>query len=525
VIVRGDFLAETSDEEYRHHVQARLAFLSKLLFWGFVILSAFSMVIFEAARVRTEHTRWIGVIGGTALAMLALIWRGLLVRRRLTLQQLFAIDMFYAAACGIVFAAAAILAKDLKATTYPNLLWVCFVVFLRAIIVPSTGPRTTVFAVMAFAPICAASIAVAEEWAEWIPQWLFIGGTIFVGVGVSVLAAIGSRTIYGLRRQVHQVMQLGQYTLDRKIGEGGMGTVYLGHHALLKRPTAIKLLQPGQLDEDALRRFEREVQHMAQLTHANTVAVFDYGRSADGVFYYAMEYLGGGVDLDKLVRNYGAQPWGRVVHILDQVCRALQEAHDHAIVHRDIKPANIIVCERGGEPDVVKVVDYGLAKEIKRDGEATTQVIVGTPAFVAPEAVTDPDSVGPAADLYALGGVAFYLLTGKRLFEGKNAVELCVQHVTATPRAPSSLVEIPVALDALILACLAKQPSERPASARAITSALRALPPAPDWSDAKARQWWEAHRKALAAVDSAAETRSMRVAALTIDLSQRTPSS
>ncbi|HEY5921709.1 MAG TPA: serine/threonine-protein kinase, partial [Kofleriaceae bacterium] len=237
---------------------------------------------------------------------------------------------------------------------------------------------------------------------------------------------------------------------------------------------------------------------------------------------YAMEYLGGGVDLEKLVRNFGAQPWGRVVHVMSQACRALQEAHDQAIVHRDIKPANIILCERGGEPDVVKVVDYGLAKEIKREGDLSTQVIVGTPAYVAPEAVTDPDRVGPPADLYALGGVGYFLLTGKRMFDGKTPVDLCVQHVTATPKRPSEHgIALPAELDALIMKCLAKNPLDRPSSARALADELRALPPAPDWSDQRARLWWEAQRKALATADSAAETRSMQAVTMSIDLAGR----
>jgi serine/threonine-protein kinase len=228
------------------------------------------------------------------------------------------------------------------------------------------------------------------------------------------------------------------------------------------------------------------------LTHPNTVTVFDYGRTTDGVFYYAMEYLGRGIDLEDLVRKHGPQPSGRVAEILAQVCGALHEAHTHQIIHRDIKPANIILCERGGVPDVAKVVDYGLVKEIAADTGASTQLVVGTPAYLSPEAVTDPSSIGPPADIYAVGCVGYYLLTGKKVFEGKTAVDTCIAHVTKQPTPPSQVTDRAIApeLEALLMTCLAKQPAERPASALALRNALQALPAAIDWNTGEARRWW-----------------------------------
>jgi serine/threonine-protein kinase len=313
-------------------------------------------------------------------------------------------------------------------------------------------------------------------------------------------------------------MQLGQYTLDRKIGEGGNGAVYRARHALLRRPTAVKLLLPDKVGAENLDRFEREVQHMSQLTHPNTVAVFDYGRSPDGVLYYAMEYLGG-VDLENLVRLHGPQPSSRVIDILVQVCGALQEAHEAGIIHRDIKPANIILCERGGVADVAKVVDFGLVKEITRDTSASAQIILGTPAYVAPEAVTDPASIGPAADLYALGAVGYFLLTGRRVFEGKTAVELCIQHVTQPPRRPTEVAKIllPKELEDLILRCLAKNPGDRFESASQLAEALEAIPRAPDWDRADARRWWREFRARQEVPPSAAAP----TLTITVDLGDR----
>jgi serine/threonine-protein kinase len=235
---------------------------------------------------------------------------------------------------------------------------------------------------------------------------------------------------------------------------------------------------------------------MSQLTHWNTVAVYDYGNSSSGVFYYAMEYLEG-INLENLVIDHGVLPADRVIGVLVQVCAALGEAHRRGIIHRDIKPANIILCERGDIPDVAKVVDFGLAKEIDSNSEDTTHSILGTPAYIAPEAVTDPSAIGPAADIYALGAVGYFLLTGRRVFEAKTTVEMCIQHVTATPKPPSQMTtkRIPPELEALVLRCLAKPPSERPATAAELARLLREIPPASDWSESEALLWWSDFRK------------------------------
>ncbi|MBL9017582.1 MAG: serine/threonine protein kinase, partial [Myxococcales bacterium] len=325
------------------------------------------------------------------------------------------------------------------------------------------------------------------------PIAFIVGGVMLAAISI-VIATTGSDIIYSLRQEAHDAMQLGQYTTAELIGSGGMGQVYRATHRLLRRPTAVKLIRP-ELGAENLDRFEREVQEMSQLTHPNTVQVYDYGRSSGGVFYYAMEYLGG-IDLEQLVKRYGRQPAGRVIPILAQVCGALQEAHERKLIHRDIKPANIILCERGGVPDVAKVVDFGLVKDFTHSTGASTQVVLGTVGYMAPEQLTEPDRVGPPADIYALGCVGYYLLTGKKVFDGKTDVDICMQHITKEPVPPSQTGSLPIpgALDAAILRCLAKAPSARYASAAELAEALEAIPEATGWSRAEAREWWREFR-------------------------------
>ena len=515
----------SSEEESRAYLQIRLAVLWKIMFWAFVVLVATQWPLYELAyrRIKPWGQNYVYAMASSGLAIMAFIWRAILLRKTLTVSQLYGLDLFYAAGIGVVLGATALLASDFTPSHYVCLVYAAFAVLTRAIVLPSSGWRTVIASTATFVPVLTAALVLSIRNDVIAPGPVFFGAaTVLAGVA-ALLAAIGSRTIYGLRRDVSAAMQLGQYTLDRKIGEGGMGVVYRAHHVLLRRPTAVKLLLPDRVGSaENLERFEREVQHMSQLTHPNTVAVFDYGRSADGILYYAMEYLGGGIDLQKLVKNHGPQPGGRVIHILAQVCGALQETHDQGKIHRDVKPANIILCERGGMPDFAKVIDFGLVKEFTADTGASTQVILGTPDYLAPEALTEPGSVGPPVDLYALGAVGYFLLTGKRVFEGKTAVDVCIQHATAQPRPPSQVAAIHVepALEAIVMRCLAKRPADRFESATALADALHALPPMKDWADADARRWWRELRAAEAATaavaDHATPTRT-----ITVDLDDR----
>jgi hypothetical protein len=324
---------------------------------------------------------------------------------------------------------------------------------------------------------------------------------IILGVTAAALAAgivVTWLLRRALRRSVGAAMararRLGQYQLREQIGSGGMGRVYRAWHVLLRRPTAIKLLHGGRSDPVAQRRFEREVRLTSQLTHPNTIAIFDYGHTPDGVFYYAMEYLDG-VDLQRLVEATGPLPPSRVIHILRQACESLAEAHALGLIHRDVKPANLILCERGRRLDVVKVLDFGLVKDLVHvDVDLTNpHAVAGTPLYTSPEALTDPEQVGPASDLYALGAVAYFLLTGRTVFEGRVAVAVWAQHVNAQPLPPSTHVAgIPADVEAIVLRCLAKAPEDRPASAEALGQALAACADAERWTQDDARRWWEA---------------------------------
>jgi len=505
-----------ADDEDREYLQSRITVLYKLMFWSLVALLAY--IASQYAIYGGPKHRHIVYLGSSVLlAAMAFVWRVLLVRRPLSIRSLHALDFVYSFGVGSAFGASAFLQYDLRPAGYMSLIYSACTVFARALIVPSSAARTAVASTLTFVPMTISAFALAVTTTQELPPPAYITGYLLLSTVPVVLATVGSYIIYDLNRQISAAEQLGQYTLVRRIGEGGMGVVYEAHHVLLRRSTAVKRMHPRRgVGPDEIARFEREVRLMSTLSHPNTVAVYDYGCTSDGVFYYAMEYLGGGIDLDRLVARHGKQPIDRVVRILVQVCGALQEAHDRNMVHRDIKPPNIILCERGGMPDVAKVVDFGLVKEIEAEPELSRQIVVGTPAYLSPEAVTD-EPVGPAADLYSLGCVAYFLITGRQVFESRVAIELCIAHSTKQPTPPSQLVPaIPAALEAIILRCLAKQPADRFASAAALADALRAVPATGDWDLGRATRWWADVRanKEAAAAASSMET-------ITVDLEAR----
>lgn len=302
-------------------------------------------------------------------------------------------------------------------------------------------------------------------------------------------------SIHRLNERIAEIRQLGQYRLLDKIGEGGIGEVFKASHALLKRPTAVKLLRPEMVSEEILQRFEREVQLTSRLTHPNTIQVYDYGKTEEGIFYYAMEFVDG-INLAELVSIGGPVAPARVVHIIKHLCYSLEEAHGIGLVHRDIKPMNIMLCLRGGVYDCIKVLDFGLVKEVAGGAapELTSQqMVIGTPAYIAPERLRGQTAAETSSDIYSVGAVAYYLLAGRDVFTAPTAMEVCYHVMNSQPEPPSVVGDrsLPVVLEDLVMSCLAKAPAERPANARAIIKTLEAMEGELAWAKDEAKRWWQ----------------------------------
>ena len=485
--------------------------------WVFILSAAFFLVNLATFPLIRSASRTVGDVllhpGNLIHLAASLLFGGVwLITRRVqfSLRGLRVLDVgALVSGCGL-FALMGVYLVGIQAAiggavaiaVYAGLLACANTVVARAIAVPSTARRTLWVSLVAMLPLVPAT-AVASGGA--------LGAMINVAnwCGVSIaIATVGSQVIFGLRTEAARVRRLGQYTLDERIGAGGMGVVYKASHAMLRRPTAIKLLPPERAGAANLARFEREVQMTAQLSHPNTVAIYDYGRTPEGVFYYAMEYLDG-INLEDLVRRDGPLPAGRVVAILDQVCGALTEAHGRGLVHRDIKPANIILTERGGEPDVAKVVDFGLVKPLSQDAAELTvtagNVLTGTPLYMSPELMSAPEAGDARSDLYALGAVGYFLLTGHAVFEGVSVVEIIGHHLHTEPVPPSHRASNPIPgdLESLILRCLRKKAEERPQDARTLREELRRATAAPRWTADDAAAWWRSFRSAGAAAPHA----------------------
>lgn len=284
--------------------------------------------------------------------------------------------------------------------------------------------------------------------------------------------------------------RLGPYALEGKIGEGSQGVVYRARRTDGSMPLAVKLLA-GAPTSARQRRFEREGRLAASLKHPNTVAVYDHGRTADGIAYYAMELLDG-LTLEELVSRHGPLPAGRAIHILRQLGAALAAAHARGLVHRDIKPTNVYVCAHTHPPDLVKLLDFGLVRDARASDPAlsSANLLVGTPLFLSPEAIRAPERVDARADIYGVGAVAYFLMTGRTPFRGRNTIEVCAHHLHTPPDPPSRHAPVPADLERLILACLAKNPAARPASAEELVRALDRCEAAQSWGAKDAETWW-----------------------------------
>jgi len=382
--------------------------------------------------------------------------------------------------------------------------WVCVWIVFFPLIVPSTPGKTFLASLAAAAstPVLY-YIGRANGGPPLDPGYVaqvFVANAICVGIAV-----VGSRVVYRLGSDITRARRMGAYRLVHKLGEGGMGEVWMAEHRMLARPAAIKLLRWSSGDDGSggtpdghLHRFEREVQATAQLRSPHTVEVYDYGLTDDHRFYYVMELLDG-LNLEELVKQHGPVPAERCVAILRQACHSLAEAHAAGLVHRDIKPANIYLCRYGLDHDFVKVLDFGLVKRAGGASEVRVTAVgsfAGTPAYGSPEsAVGEDEALDGRSDLYSLGCVAFWLLTGRTVFQADHPVQMLMQHVHRQPDTPSRLTELPVPpeLDTLVLALLQKEKEARPASASDIVARLDAIPLDRPWDAERARQWWDRH--------------------------------
>jgi eukaryotic-like serine/threonine-protein kinase len=408
-------------------------------------------------------------------------------------------------------AAARYLDPNPQAASMPSVSWVAVWILLFATAIPSP-PRRALAAALASAtavPVVTA-IAIARGDASAPGSPLTYALRILVPYAVvAVLAYVAARVVYRLGAELTHARELGSYRLVERLGQGGMGEVWRAEHQLLVRPAAIKLIRgtderrtPEEWRE--LRaRFEREAQVTSTLRSPHTIQLYDFGVTEDGAFYYVMELLDG-FDLQALVERFGPVPVDRAIHFLTQICDSLAEAHHFGLVHRDIKPANVYVCRYGRAVDFIKVLDFGLAKPVDPD-RGTTEVSLtgthaarGTPAFMSPEQALGARSLDARADLYALGCLAYWLVTGKPVFQGQTPLETIVKHVQTPPEPPSRQTDLPIpaGFDDLVLACLAKNRDDRPADASDVACRLRRLADGGAWTDPRARAWWNEHAPA-----------------------------
>ena len=340
----------------------------------------------------------------------------------------------------------------------------------------------------------ATEIDMAEAFAGLVivrRNFLMLIGLLIVGAaGMMVYSIVVMRQ----RHALDEAEQLGRYKIERKLGAGGMGTVYLASHALLRRPTAIKVVKAEDAGEEGIKRFEREVQVSSALSHPNTIEIYDYGTTPDGTFYYAMELLRG-ITLGQLIEQDGPQPETRVVSIMLQAAASLAEAHANGLIHRDLKPSNIMICERGGVLDFVKVLDFGLvrAESQSQDMALTSEAsLTGTPLYMSPEAVESPEKITVRSDVYQLGAIAYYMLAGRHVFPGDSLVDVLAKHMNDAPEPIASLRGEPVdaALESIVLRCLAKDVEDRPRDAGELVELLEGVQLEGSWGQREARGWW-----------------------------------
>jgi serine/threonine-protein kinase len=482
------------------------------LFAGLVGLISLAFLIVGAVGSRAldlraaVNLRPIAHLAG--LALLAAIWLACRWRRfgLVALERLDALALI-----GSCMAWAFFIEPPIAETIQGAGASVTMTVLTRAIMVPSRAGRTLRLTIAAVLPVTILMWVTLGAFQPDVPRaarsavvtMTAVFQTLMMVV-LTAMATITSRTLYDLRRRVREANELGQYALEERLGTGGMGEVWRARHRFLVRPAAVKLIRPEFLasvrtDPDIpLRRFEREALATAALRSPHTVQLYDFGEAEDGTLFYVMELLVG-IDLETLVSRFGPVPAERAVHILKQVCHSLDEAHRNGLTHRDIKPANIFVTGTGTELDFVKVLDFGLVqlRSVRTaGGDLTAEATVAcTPAYAAPEIARGETSYDHRVDIYAVGCVAYWLLTGHRVFDARTTMQLLIDHASAPPAPPRTRTELPIPpdLEQVILDCLEKDPGRRPASAEILAQQLAACRLPGPWTHDRAEQWWHAH--------------------------------
>ncbi len=488
----------------------RLRTLALLYAFVFVMANPLPALAFPAERAAFLGTplRWapptLSIL--VALLVVAMTWS-----RRIDVSTTLAVGLVFqvVAAYGIALAQYLDPARYATMPPWAGLSWVAVWVLSFAVMIPSP-PRHTLIASIAAAssvPVVVGLVMASGPPAIQLPPLMFFLRVLLPYALVVIVAYLGARTIYRLGAELRRARELGSYRLVERLGIGGMGEVWRARHRLLARPAAVKLMRPEVLGASSVSRhaelvarFEREAQATASMSSPHTIELYDFGVTDEGTFYYVMELLEG-FDLDTLVRRFGPVPPERAVHLLLQVCHSLAEAHDAGLVHRDIKPANVYACRYGRDVDFVKVLDFGLVKSEQELGETQIDLTVehgarGTPAFMSPEQVLGDRPMDGRSDIYATGCVAYWLITGRHLFEGRTAMQTMMQQTQSTPVPPSqrSPFPVPEALDRLVLDCLEKDPASRPATADILAERLTALGIASQWTPARMRTWWDEHR-------------------------------
>ncbi|MGQ9574021.1 MAG: serine/threonine-protein kinase [Thermoguttaceae bacterium] len=478
-------------------LRRRLRLAAGIMLLGFSAFLAWCLLVVGLSPLLSD---WLSAAHGALVAVLAAVTLWLGGRKAIPLRQLRMAELMIFGLPAAFFAAAHAVATVQYAARgdfqFETGTWLVLM-YTYSLFIPNTFRRAAVvIACLALLPIVLLGVLIwwspevarlaSLEQRTWIALLMVVAG---------VGAALGVDTIGTLRRRAFEAQQLGQYRLKRRLGAGGMGEVYLAEHQLLKRPCVVKLIRPEKAgDRRALARFQREVRATARLSHWNTVEVYDYGNTADGTFYYVMEYLPG-VTLGELVARHGPLPPERAIYFLRQACDALREAHAIGLVHRDLKPGNLFVAQRGGVFDVVKILDFGLVKPLAEDQPVHLTLegsIAGSPQFMSPEQATGEGQPDVRSDIYSLGAVGYFMLTGRPPFEADRPIPLLIAHAREQVVPPSRhRPEIPADLEQIVLRCLAKSPEDRYPSVVALDEALSQCEAAGLWNRQRAAEWWQ----------------------------------